>query len=66
MPKNPFTSAPTNVDWSNALGTMPTTDPAGGIALNVDQTVGGGTFDAYDIRGEDDVGAGLSLILSNQ
>jgi prepilin-type N-terminal cleavage/methylation domain-containing protein len=66
FPKNPFTMAPTSLDWSNALGTMPTTDPAGGVALNVIQTVGGGAFDAYEVRGEDYRGVGLSLVLSNQ
>jgi prepilin-type N-terminal cleavage/methylation domain-containing protein len=66
MPLNPFTAAPTNLDWSNALGTAPTTDPAGGISLNVIQTIAGGAWDAYDITGEDDQGAALSLVLTNQ
>jgi len=66
MPNNPFTGAATTLDWSNALGTAPGTDAAGGISLNVVQTVAGGAFDAYDITGEDDQGAALSLVLTNQ
>ncbi len=66
MPANPFTAGATTLDWSNALGTAPATDAAGGVSLNVVQTVAGGAFDAYDITGEDDTGAVLSLILTNQ
>jgi prepilin-type N-terminal cleavage/methylation domain-containing protein len=66
MPINPFTQVATNLDWSNALATPPATDPAGGVALNVIQTNVGGAFDAYDIMGQDDAGANLSLILTNQ
>jgi prepilin-type N-terminal cleavage/methylation domain-containing protein len=66
MPINPFTQAATTLDWSNALLTPPATDAAGGVALNVVQTVAGGAFDAYDILGADDVNAQLSLILTNQ
>ena len=66
MPDNPFTNLPTTLDWSNALGTAPVTDAAGGVALNVVQTVAGGAWDAYDILGQDDQGANLSLILTNQ
>ncbi len=66
MPDNPFTAAATTLDWSNALGTAPVTDAAGGVALNVVQTVVGGAWDAYDILGEDDQGAALSLVLTNQ
>lgn len=67
MPNNPFTNAPTTLDHTAvALGALPTTDAAGGVALNVVQTVVGGAFDAYDVTGEDDQGAALSLILTNQ
>ena len=66
MPINPFTQAVTTLDWTNALGTAPTGDPAGGVALNVIQTNVGGAFDAYDVLGEDDAGAVLSLVLTNQ
>jgi len=66
MPVNPFTQAATSLDWSNVLLTAPATDAAGGIALNVIQTVAGGAWDAYDILGEDDAGAQLSLVLTNQ
>lgn len=66
MPTNPFTQAATTLDWSNALGTAPATDAAGGVAINIVQTVAGGAWDAYDILGEDDAGAALSLILTNQ
>jgi len=66
MPTNPFTTAATSLDWSNALGTRPGTDAGGGVALNTVQTVAAGAYDAYDIVGEDDQGAALSLILTNQ
>jgi prepilin-type N-terminal cleavage/methylation domain-containing protein len=66
MPINPFTQVATNLDWSAALGTRPGTDLAGGVAINVVQTVVGGAFDAYDILGEDDAGNVLSLVLTNQ
>jgi prepilin-type N-terminal cleavage/methylation domain-containing protein len=67
MPQNPFTGVATTLDWTaNALGTPPATDPSGGVSLNVAQTVAGGAWDAYDITGEDDAGAVLSLILTNQ
>jgi prepilin-type N-terminal cleavage/methylation domain-containing protein len=66
MPDNPFTAAATQLDWSNALGTAPSSDAAGGVALNVVQTVAAGAWDAYDILGQDDQGANLSLILTNQ
>jgi hypothetical protein len=66
MPTNPFTTAATTLDWSNALGTVPATDAAGGVALNVIQTTAGGAFDAYDILGDDDTGTALSLVLTNQ
>lgn len=65
MPENPFTNAPTTLDWSNAWNTAPATDPAGGVALNVIQTNPGGTFDAYQILGTDDQGALLSLVFAN-
>ena len=66
LPRNPFTAAPTNLDWSNTLGTRPVTDPAGGVSLNVVQTVAGGSWDRYQILGEDDQAALLSLVLTNQ
>ena len=66
MPQNPFTAAATTLDWSNVLASPPTSDNAGGVALNVVQTVVGGAFDAYDILGEDDQGVALSLVLTNQ
>jgi prepilin-type N-terminal cleavage/methylation domain-containing protein len=66
LPRNPFTMAPTTVDWSNAFGTRPTTDAAGGIALNVVQTILNGAYDAYEVRGEDAEGSQLSLVLTNQ
>ena len=66
MPNNPFTGVPTNLDWTNALGSAPATDPSGGVSLNIVQTIAGGAWDAYDITGEDDQGALLSLVLTNQ
>ncbi len=66
MPANPFTAAATTLDWTNVLGTPPGTDAAGGISINVVQTVAAGAWDAYDITGEDDTGAALSLVLTNQ
>jgi prepilin-type N-terminal cleavage/methylation domain-containing protein len=66
MPMNPFTTVATTLDWSNALGTAPGTDAAGGVALNVVQTVLNGAWDAYDVLGTDDTGATLSLVLTNQ
>ena len=66
MPNNPFTNAATTLDWSNALGSAPTTDVSGGVALNVIQTVAGGAWDAYDVLGEDDAGSVLTLVLTNQ
>ncbi|HMB68904.1 MAG TPA: prepilin-type N-terminal cleavage/methylation domain-containing protein [bacterium] len=66
MPNNPFTNAPTTLDYTAALGTAPATDLAGGISLNLVATVAGGAIDAYDITGEDDAGALLSLVLTNQ
>jgi type IV pilus assembly protein PilA len=66
MPDNPFTGAATNLDWSNALGTAPATDPAGGVALNVAQSIVGGVFDTYEIIGTDDTGTTLATALTNQ
>jgi general secretion pathway protein G len=66
MPRNPFTNVATNLDWSNVLGTLPVTDPAGGIALNISQTVPGGTYDVYDILATDGLANPLSLVISNQ
>ena len=65
MPNNPFTNAATNLDFSAAFGTPPATDAAGGVSLNLVPN-GGGVVDAYDITGEDDAGALLSLVLTNQ
>lgn len=65
IPDNPFTAAPTSVDWSNALGTAPTTDAAGGIAVNVVQMTPNGPYDAYEVRGEDENGTPISLVLKN-
>ncbi len=65
MPNNPFTNAATVLSWSNALGTVPTATNPGEVALNV-QALAGAAFDAYDILGNDDAGAVLSLILTNQ
>jgi len=66
MPNNPFTNVATNLDYTAALGTPPATDPAGGVSLNLVPTVAGGAIDAYDVTGEDDAGALLSLVLTNQ
>ncbi|MFN8177233.1 MAG: prepilin-type N-terminal cleavage/methylation domain-containing protein [bacterium] len=66
MPNNPFTSAPTTLDWGNAANTPPATDAAGGVALNVWQAVAAGAWDSYDILGADDQNQPLSLILTNQ
>lgn len=65
MPMNPFTSLPTSLDWSNVAGTVPSTDGAGGVALNVTQSVVGGAYDEYEVIGTDDGGAALSLVLTN-
>ncbi|HMB70704.1 MAG TPA: prepilin-type N-terminal cleavage/methylation domain-containing protein [bacterium] len=66
MPINPFTQAATTLDWGIAAGLTPTTDAAGGVALNVWQSAGAGAFDSYDVLGEDDAAAVLSLVLTNQ
>ena len=67
MPDNPFTAAATTLGWSNALGTAYNgVDAAGGVQINVAQTIAGGAWDAYDILGEDDQANQLSLILTNQ
>jgi Tfp pilus assembly protein PilE len=65
MPLNPFTAAATTLDWSNALGTAPATDPAGGMALNVIQSIAGAAWDTYEIRGADGANVVLSTVLSN-
>jgi prepilin-type N-terminal cleavage/methylation domain-containing protein len=65
MPMNPFTAVPTTLDWSNALGNPPVTDPAGGVALNVIQSIPGAAWDTYEIRGADGSNAMLSTVLSN-
>jgi general secretion pathway protein G len=65
MPENPFTMAPTVLDWSNVLGSPPVTDPAGGVSLNVGTSSVAGAWDSYDVLGEDEVGVLLSLVLRN-
>jgi prepilin-type N-terminal cleavage/methylation domain-containing protein len=66
MPINPFTQAATVLTWSqNALGTVPTAGNPGEVALNVGQSAGA-AWDQYDVLGNDDVGAVLSLVLTNQ
>lgn len=65
MPNNPFTNAPTGLDFTAVLGSAPTTDANGGVSLNLLPNAGG-IVDAYDITGTDDAGAVLSLILTNQ
>jgi len=65
MPTNPFTNASTSLDWSNALGTIPATDPLGGVSLNTVQGTPGGVFDTYEIVGTDHQAVPLSLILGN-
>ncbi|MGH2570080.1 MAG: type IV pilin protein, partial [bacterium] len=65
MPTNPFTAAPTSLDWSNAAGTAPSTDAAGGIALNTTQSVPGGAYDQYEVIGADQDNVPLSLVLTN-
>jgi type IV pilus assembly protein PilA len=66
MPQNPFTGVATNLDWSNALGTNPATDPAGGVALNVAPSIAGGVFDTYEVIGTDHSGTPLAQTLTNQ
>ncbi|MCA9750617.1 MAG: prepilin-type N-terminal cleavage/methylation domain-containing protein [Gemmatimonadetes bacterium] len=64
MPENPFTNAATTLDWSNVAGTLPATDPAGGICLNVPPSASG-TFDRYEILGMNGQNLQLALVLSN-
>jgi prepilin-type N-terminal cleavage/methylation domain-containing protein len=64
MPDNPFTDLPTNLDWSNAAGTAPVTDTQGGIGLNVTASAGA-SWDTYEVRGLDDVGNVMPLVLRN-
>jgi prepilin-type N-terminal cleavage/methylation domain-containing protein len=66
MPENPFTFAPTVLDWSNVAGSAPVTDAAGGVSLNVSSSSVAGPWDTYDVLGEDDTGALLSLVLRNR
>ena len=56
MPNNPFTNVATTLDYGVAFGTAPLTDAAGGVSLNLVPNLSG-VVDAYDITGEDDVGA---------
>ena len=65
MPDNPFTRAATTLDWTNASGSAPTSDPAGGISLNTTQSIAGAAFDQYDIVAADGVNTQLALVLSN-
>lgn len=64
MPTNPFTGAATVAVWSAALGTPPTAGNGGEVAINTVATIA--VVDAYDILGNDDAGAALSLVLTNQ
>jgi type IV pilus assembly protein PilE len=64
MPQNPFTQAVTTLDWTNVGQTPPTTDPAGGIALNTSQSAAA-RFDMYDIVGANEAGVQLALVLGN-
>ena len=66
MPNNPFTNLATVLNFTAALGTAPTAGNPGECSLNLVATVAGGTIDAYDITGNDDAGAVLSLVLTNQ
>lgn len=65
MPNNPFTAVPTVLTFGAVLGTAPPAGP-GNVAINLAPTVAGGAVDAYDILGNDDASAALSLILTNQ
>jgi prepilin-type N-terminal cleavage/methylation domain-containing protein len=65
MPINPFTTVATTLDWTNAAGSAPVTDPAGGISLNVTQALPGAAWDQYEIIGTNATNAPLSLVLTN-
>jgi len=65
MPFNPFTNAATTLDWTNVAGSVPVTDPAGGLSLNVMQTLVGGAWDRYEIIGTNATNAQLDLVLRN-
>ncbi len=65
MPQNPFTLGATSLDWSNVPGTPPSTDPAGGVSLNVAQSLPGGPFDQYDIYGGGETGVPIAQVLKN-
>ncbi len=65
LPANPFTSAPTSIDWTNVPMTPPATDPVGGISINTSQSMAGGSWDRYDIVSTSDTGAPLSTIFKN-
>ena len=64
-PETPRTEGSASGLRSNAWNTVPATDPAGGIALNVIQTIPGAGWDAYQVLAEDDQGQLLSLVLVN-
>ncbi len=65
-PNNPFTLAPTTLNWGAAAGTpYGGADVAGGIQINTWSGAGGNT-DTYEIIGEDENGTLISLILTNQ
>ena len=67
MPNNPFTNAATVLSWGVALGTVPTAGNPGEVALNTAAAGGAaGVIDSYDVLGNDDAGAVLSLVLTNQ
>jgi hypothetical protein len=66
MPDNPFTAVPTVLGWGAAQGTpYGGADGAGGIQLNT-WAAAAGAIDAYEVAGEDENGATLSLVLTNQ
>jgi len=65
MPVNPFTNVQTTLDFTNTPGSVPVTDPAGGVSLNVTQSIPGGTWDSYDVVGANSLNVPLPLVLSN-
>jgi hypothetical protein len=50
---------------ASTLGTPPATDPLGGVSLNTVQSTPGGVWDTYEIVGNDNEAAPLSLVLGN-
>jgi hypothetical protein len=65
MPTNPFTGAATTLDWTNVAGSVPVTDPAGGVSINIMQALPGAAWDQYEIIGTNATNAQLALVLSN-